>query len=97
MLLGLDPSRVSWNSGATRVALHPTNAFPQNREVSIYYQVGGLRIGESYRTTVQIFEARNVTPSEAAPRVRVAFTEEAGATKLEITPPRQVRLKTVHQ
>jgi hypothetical protein len=81
LVLGLPGSGVTWNSGTRVVPLHPLNAFPQDGGAELYFQLGGLRPGERYQTSVEVFEAGE---ADGEATLSVAFTDEATGPRQEV-------------
>jgi hypothetical protein len=81
VLLGLEGSRITWNSGTMRVPLHPLNAYARNQSVELYYQLGGLRPGSEYRTRVELHAMSDASES---PALAVSFSDGVAATHIEV-------------
>jgi hypothetical protein len=91
LVLGREESGVRWNSGRTAVPLNPLNAFSRTDNAEVYVQLSGLKAGESYRTTFEFF--RSDDDPKHAPRLRVASSEPATATWMELQ--RSIGLKNL--
>ncbi|MCA9769647.1 MAG: hypothetical protein KC485_12580, partial [Gemmatimonadetes bacterium] len=81
LVLGIEGSGLRWHSGRRAVALHPLNAYATNQPVTFYYQLGGLRAGATYRTTVELLRAGD---DAAPPALTVAFEDEASEAVTEV-------------
>jgi hypothetical protein len=92
LVLGRTGTGVSWNSGQVAVPLNPLNAYPQDGEAELYYQLAGLEPGAEYLTRVEFFEAGKAE-DEAA--LAVSFTDRARATPIEVQ--RTIGLKALER
>ena len=76
LVLGSESSDLAWPGPDGPVSLNPLGAYRKGSEARLYYQVGGLRRGETIRTTI------DVTPADSSGRRNHAastFTAQAGA------------------
>lgn len=71
VVTGLDGSLV-WRGHGIEVPLNPLGAYPHEATAELYYELGGLRPGTRYRTTIEI--SRGEGDSD---RIAVTFTETA--------------------
>ena len=98
IVLGIEGSGVTWFSGSHTIALNPRNRFPIGSDVQVFYEVGGLAPGKSYRTVVELLKQDGGSPQltlsfdESATSALVAFQRSfklggtgAGAYRLRIT------------
>lgn len=98
IVLGLERSGVTWFSGSHTIALNPRNRFPIGSNVQVFYEVGGLAPGKSYRTVVDLLKQDGGSPQltlsfdESATSALLAFQRSfnlggtgAGAYRLRIT------------
>jgi hypothetical protein len=53
-VLGRAGSGQLWISPSDTVQLNPLNAYPVGSRVEVYYQVGGMKPGRSYETTIEV-------------------------------------------
>lgn len=53
-VLGRTGSGQLWISPSDTVPLNPLNAYPVGSRVEVYYQVGGMKPGTSYETTIEV-------------------------------------------
>lgn len=102
VVLGSRVSGVAWESGRVTVPLHPLNAFRQGQEASLYFQLGGLRRGDAYRTTIELFPAGETNPRAAlslalADEAEQDFTEVQRTIDLRNLEPGRYRLRVTVQ
>ncbi len=74
LILGLAPPPLFWSYEKQRIPLNPLNAWPVHGVLELFYEVGGLVVGQGYTTAIEIRK-------EGRPRIRVEFTEEAAADR----------------
>ena len=82
LVLGKENSSVRWYSGATAVPLNPLDTYPIGSSAELYFQLSGLEVGASYKTTVELF--RSGDAPTRPPRLTIAFTQVATQARMEV-------------
>jgi hypothetical protein len=81
VVLGREGSGIWWNSGTSRVPMNPLNAYAKGAEAELYYQLGGLKEGESYATR---FEFIPVGGKDEKPKLSLGFSAVADGPRAEV-------------
>ena len=76
LVLGRTGSTLTWWTGAERIPLNPLNTVPRRAPVVIYYELGGLVAGGTYRTEIAIYKCGD---ERRRARFRLEFRETAAA------------------
>jgi tetratricopeptide (TPR) repeat protein len=96
-VLGRAGSGQLWISPSDTVPLNPLNAYPVRSTVEVYYQVGGIKPGRSYETTIEVrrrgkddrvsaeFKEENLGPKIARSRTIALGKLPAGEYALTVT------------
>lgn len=81
VVLGREGSGVTWNSGTTRVAMNPLNAYAKGATAELYYQLSGLKSGQAYATKLEFLPAAE---KDAKPKLTLSFSATADAERAEV-------------
>lgn len=81
LVLGRDSSGLSWWSGTDRLKLNPSGRIGKHESLSLYYQLGGLRLGRAYKTSIEVYRA--IAPTEK-PLIALTYDEIADQPVMEI-------------
>ena len=81
LIVGRRGSGLLWRRGEDLVALNPLNGFPRDGTAEVYWEVGGLRPGAEYTTTIEI--RRQGQRGDA--RLALKFTDHAVADPTPVT------------
>lgn len=81
VVLGREGSGVWWNSGSSRVPMNPLNAYAKGASADLYYQVSGLRAGQSYATRLEFIPAAD---KEEKPKLTLSFSATADGPRAEV-------------
>ncbi|MBL0179763.1 MAG: hypothetical protein IPP98_11645 [Gemmatimonadetes bacterium] len=81
VVLGREGSGVTWNSGSTRVAMNPLNAYAKGATAELYYQLSGLKVGQTYATKLEFLSAAE---KETKPKLSLSFSAAADADRAEV-------------
>ncbi len=81
VVLGREGSGVWWNSGSSRVPMNPLNAYAKGASADLYYQVSGLRSGQSYNTRLDFIPAGD---KEEKPKLTLSFSTTADGPRAEV-------------
>lgn len=81
VVLGREGSGVTWNSGTTRVAMNPLNAYAKGATAELYYQLSGLKSGQAYVTRLEFLPAAE---KEAKAKLSLSFPATADAERAEV-------------
>jgi hypothetical protein len=81
LVLGQLPAPLTWHTNGQALPLNPLNAWPEHGRLTLFYQLGGLRPGSSYRTAIEFLQKDQV-------RLAVRFEEDAAG-------PRQAVQRTI--
>ena len=81
VVLGREGSGVTWNSGSTRVAMNPLNAYAKGATAELYYQLSGLKVGQSYATKLEFLPS---SEKETKPKLSLSFSASADADRVEV-------------
>jgi|CXWL01.1.fsa_nt_gi GWxTD domain-containing protein len=81
VVLGREGSGVTWNSGTTRVAMNPLNAYSKGMTAELYYQLSGLKSGQSYVTKLEFVPAAD---KEGKAKLSLSFPATADADRAEV-------------
>ncbi len=73
-ILGRPASGLSWTFNGTTIPLNPAGAWRRQELSTLHYRVGGMRPGDQYRTTIELWES---VPTAAAPRLQLSTTSVA--------------------
>ncbi|MES2305622.1 MAG: hypothetical protein V4558_08945 [Gemmatimonadota bacterium] len=91
VVLGVAGSRTQWNSGSSLVPLNPMNAFRNGGEAELYGQLSGMKPGQDYVLTFEVFRADDAVGKK--PRLAISFPQTARDGLVEIQ--RSVGLKSL--
>ncbi|MES2305621.1 MAG: hypothetical protein V4558_08940 [Gemmatimonadota bacterium] len=91
VVLGVAGSKTHWNSGSSEVSLNPMNAFSSGGEAELYGQLSGMKSGQDYVLTFEVFRADDAVGKK--PRLAISFPQTARDGLVEIQ--RSVGLKSL--
>lgn len=77
LILGQLPATLVWHTNGEVVPLNPLNAWSEHGGLSLYYELGGLRPGATYRTAIEFRQ-------EDKTRLAVRFEEQATGTRQSV-------------
>lgn len=80
LVLGRVGSGATWFSGTRQVPLNPLNTFRSSDAVSLYYQFGGVRRGDTVTVRIEIVE---LDRESSGPVVALSFRETVSAGLME--------------
>ncbi len=75
LVLGREKSGARWRYPGGDVLLNPLNAFGRTEVATLYFQLTGLSVGESYTHRIELY--RRDDPPEAKPRLGIEFVHKA--------------------
>ncbi len=80
---------VQYPAGRDTLVLNPLDSWPTGGNMTVYYQLGGLRPGSGYRTSIEVVQLHQGVISKllgSAPRaIRVSFDEPATGPTARVT------------
>jgi hypothetical protein len=81
VVLGREGSGTAWNSGLSRVPMNPLNAYVKGADAELYYQLSGLKAGESYTTR---FDFIPVSDKNQKPKLSVGQSAVVERERMEV-------------
>jgi hypothetical protein len=81
LVLGRAQSGARWRHRGGEVLLNPLNAFARREPATLYFQLTGLAVGESYSHRLEFY--RSDDPPGKSPRLAMGFDLRATATHAE--------------